>query len=79
MMHKKMNEELAQKTADTAAAGSAFLAGAAWVANVEPYITVAAGAVAIFAGAFAAWYHFERAVYMHRKNAEAAREIKEEE
>jgi hypothetical protein len=53
-----------QKTADMAAAGSGFLAGSAWIANVEPFITVAAGVVAIVAGAFAAWYHFERAAKM---------------
>ena len=62
-----------QKTADTAAAGSAFLAGAAWGADVEPYITGAAGLVAILAGAAAAWYHLERARAMRRQR------IKEEE
>lgn len=59
-----MVEQQIQKAADTAAAGSAFLAGSAWIADVEPLITVAAGAVAILAGAFAAWYHFERAMKM---------------
>jgi len=53
-----------QKIADSAAAGSAFLAGSAWIADVEPFITAAAGVVAIIAGAFAAWYHFERAAKM---------------
>ena len=53
-----------QKVADSAAAGSAFLAGTAWIAEVEPFITAAAGVVAIIAGAFAAWYHFERAAKM---------------
>ena len=50
-----------QKVADAAAAGSAFLAGTAWVADVEPVVTMAAGVVAILAGAVAAWYHFEKA------------------
>lgn len=63
-----MSEQvLTQKTADAAAAGSAFLAGSAWIADVEPYITTLAGLVAIIAGAFAAWYHFERAASMRRK------------
>ncbi len=53
-----------QKVADSAAAGSAFLAGSAWIADVEPFITVVAGVIAILAGAFAAWYHFERAMKM---------------
>ncbi len=65
---------MAQKVADSAAAGSAFLAGAAWVAEVEPYITALAGLVAIVAGGAAAWYHIERARYMHRKNDAADRE-----
>ena len=59
--------DIAQRTADASAAGSAFLAGTAWVAEVEPIVTLAAGIVAIFAGAAAAWYHIERARYMHRK------------
>jgi hypothetical protein len=53
-----------QKAADTAAAGSAFLAGSAWIADVEPFITAAAGIVAIIAGALASWYHYERAAKM---------------
>lgn len=53
-----------QKVADLSAAGSAFLAGTAWIAEVEPMITVTAGIVAIIAGALAAWYHFERAMKM---------------
>ena len=59
-----MMEQTTQKTADTAAAGSAFLAGSAWIADVEPYITVLAALVAVVAGAFAAWYHYERAATM---------------
>ena len=55
-------DHVSPKTADTAAAGSAFLAGAAWIADVEPYITAGAGLVAIIAGAAAAWYHIERAL-----------------
>ena len=70
-MSNAISEQAAQKAADSAAAGSAFLAGAAWVAQVEPYITALAGLVAIVAGAAAAWYHFERARYMRRKNNEA--------
>jgi hypothetical protein len=71
-MKLKMSVEsqVAQKAADGAAAGSAFLAGTAWVAEIEPIITMVAGIVAIVAGAAAAWYHIERAKYMHRKNRE---------
>jgi hypothetical protein len=71
-MKLKMSVEsqVAQKAADGAAAGSAFLAGTAWVAEIEPIVTLTAGLVAIIAGAAAAWYHFERARYMHRKNTE---------
>jgi len=61
---------VAQKSADAAAAGSAFLAGSAWIADVEPFITAAAGLVAIAAGMFAAWYHFERAMHMRRRRLE---------
>ena len=66
-----VQQQVADKVADSAAAGSAFLAGAAWVADVEPIITAVAGLVAIFAGAAAAWYHIERAILMHRQNASA--------
>ncbi len=57
--------------ADGAAAGSAFLAGSAWIANVEPYITATAGIIAILAGAAAAWYHVERARQLRRRRLEA--------
>ena len=71
-----MQEQVTQKVADTAAAGSAFLAGSAWIADVEPYITSAAAIVAILAGLFAAWYHFERAAALRaaRKDAAKARD-----
>lgn len=62
-----MQQQVADKAADTAAAGSAFLAGAAWVAEVEPIITAVAGLVAIVAGGMAAWYHYERAKATHSK------------
>ncbi len=62
-----MTEDLTQRAADTAAAGSAFLAGAAWIADVEPYITTLAALVAVVAGAAAAWYHYERARAMRAK------------
>lgn len=65
-----VQQQVADKVADSAAAGSAFLAGAAWVADVEPIITAVAGLVAIVAGVAAAWYHIERASMVHRKNAE---------
>ena len=73
-MAKKMATqqiETAQKVADTLAASSAGLFGVAWMANVEPYITVGAGLVAIVAGLSATWYHIERAILMHRQNASA--------
>jgi len=66
MIHK-------EQAADFAAGGSAFFAGAAWIANVEPFITAAAGLVAIVAGGMAAWYHYERAAAMRSKR------LKEEE
>ena len=71
-----MQEQLTQKTADTAAAGSAFFAGAAWIADVEPYLTAGAAAVAIVAGIAAAWYHLERAAALRasRKDAETERQ-----
>ncbi len=65
-----MMEQNIQKTADSAAAGSMFLAGSAWLAEVEPFITALAGIVAIAAGAFAAWYHFERALKMRKDRKE---------
>ena len=69
MRHRmSIQEVMTQKAADSAAAGSAFLAGTAWVAEVEPVVTLIAGVVAIFAGAVATWYHIERGIYMHRKN-----------
>lgn len=71
-----MQEQAIQKTADTAAAGSAFLAGTAWLAEVEPIVTVLAGLVAIVAGAAAAWFHIERArcLRAQRKDAEEDRQ-----
>lgn len=70
-MKKTMaNEVITQKTADAAAAGSAFLAGSAWIADVEPFITALAGVVAIIAGAAAAWYHIERTRYLRKKQSE---------
>jgi len=49
-----------QKAADSAAAGSAFLAGTTWIADLAAYLQIAATIVAIAAGAAAALYHFER-------------------
>jgi hypothetical protein len=66
-MPQKLIEQAADKGADAAAAASAFLAGAAWVADVEPVVTLAAGAVAIIAGAAAAWYHIERALTIRQQ------------
>jgi len=60
-------EQIAERGADVAAAGSAFLAGSAWIADVEPFITAAAGIVAVVAGAFATWYHYERAAKMRHE------------
>jgi hypothetical protein len=72
----KMQEQLTQKAADSAAAGSAFFAGAAWIADVEPYLTAGAAFVAIVAGVVATWYHAERALSLRaqRKAVEAARQ-----
>lgn len=55
-------EVVVQKVADTAAAGSSFLAGAVWIADLAPILTVAATLVAIVAGAGAAWFHIEGAL-----------------
>lgn len=55
-----------QKIADNSAIGSAVLASAAWLADVEPVLTALAAVVAIFAGAFAAWYHLEKARALRR-------------
>jgi hypothetical protein len=70
MKCRKMNEPIVEKTADTAAAGSAFLAGATWLVELELYLQMGATFVAIVAGAAATWYHIERALYMRRKNQE---------
>ncbi len=66
--------EPTQKVADGAAAGSAALAGATWLADLEPILTVAASVVAILAGCVAIWYHIERALYT-RKQRKANRKI----
>lgn len=71
MIIKRMNEPIVQKAADFSAAGSAFLAGATWLVELELYLQVGATLVAIVAGAAATWYHVERGIYMHRKNQEA--------
>lgn len=70
MIIKRMNEPIVQKAADFSAAGSAFLAGATWLVELELYLQVGATIVAIVAGAAATWYHIERGIYMHRKNCE---------
>ena len=62
-----MQKKLVEHGADAAAAGSAFLAGSAWIAEVEPFITLTAGIIAIIAGALAAWYHYERASKMRHE------------
>ena len=62
-----MMEQATQPQAAGAAASSAFLAGAAWIAEVEPYITSLAGLVAIAAGALSAWYYYERAAKMRNE------------
>lgn len=58
---------ITEKMADTAAAGSVAFASAAWITDAEPYLAVGAALVAIVAGALSAWYHFERAVFMHAR------------
>lgn len=66
-----MTQEVAiQKVADTAAAGSSFLAGAVWIAELAPILTVAATIVAIVAGAGAAWFHVEKAMALRKKRIE---------
>lgn len=66
--------QLSPRTADASAAGSAFLAGSAWIADVEPFVTVAAGLVAIIAGATATWYHVERAQQLRRRRLRDGKE-----
>lgn len=70
MMTRIQHEAAMNKAADAAAAGSAFLAGAAWIAEAEPVITVFAALVAIVAGAAATWFHVEKALHIraHRKH-----------
>lgn len=58
---------MSQKLADTLVGTSMGLAGASWVADLEPYITLTAGIVAIVAGVIAGWYHLERAVEARSK------------
>ncbi len=77
MQRMGLEAQLAQRTADVAAASSAALAGTAWIADLEPVVTVLAGVAAIFAGAFAAWYHFEKALDMRRHNREEQQARKE--
>ncbi len=62
-----MEAQLTQRAADGMATGSVVLAGATWVADLEPYITVAATLIAIVAGLTATWFHVEKALYMRRK------------
>jgi len=71
MRKLSITDVMTQRAADGAAAGSAALAGTAWIADVEPIITAVAGLVAIVAGLVATWYHYERGKYMHRKNVQA--------
>ena len=54
-------DQMTQKTADSAAATSAFLAGVTWIADLSALLQLGATVVAILAGAAAAWYHIERA------------------
>lgn len=49
------------KWADASAAGSAFLAGASWIAELNAFVQLGATAAALLAGFAAAWYHIERA------------------
>ena len=66
-------EQMTQKTADTAAATSALLAGVTWIADLGALLQLGATLVAILAGAAAAWYHIERALMLRaqrKKDAE---------
>ena len=60
-----------QKIADNSAIGSAVLASAAWLSDVEPVLTALAAVVAIIAGTFAAWYHLEKARMLRRHRLES--------
>lgn len=73
----KGTDWMAHRFADVAAAGSGFFAGMAWIADLEPVVTVLAGLVAIVAGAFAAWYHYERALDMRAQRIEHERDQEE--
>ena len=54
------NEQTQQMAADTAAGVSVASAGYAWLGTANEVVQLAAGLVAIVAGAAAAWWHFER-------------------
>ena len=82
MPHKKLLlEQVSEKGPDIAAAGSAVFAGAAWVAEAEPLVTLVAGLVTIVAGATAAVFHIERtrSIRVDRKLKEKKLEKMEEE
>ncbi len=56
-----------QRIADAAAAGSGVLAGAAWLAELTPALTILATLVAIVAGVCAAWFHIEKALLVRKQ------------
>ncbi len=67
-----MQENIPQKAADLAALTSGGLAGAAWIAEAEPYLTAGAAVIAILSGLVAIWYHVERARDLRAKRLDAA-------
>ena len=66
-------DQMTQKTADSAAATSAFLAGVTWIADLSALLQLGATVVAILAGAAAAWYHIERARMLRAQRRETAK------
>lgn len=62
-----LKEQTMDRAADLAAVTSGASAVTAWFADIEPIIAAVAGLVAIVAGGFAAWYHFEKAMQVRKQ------------
>ena len=67
-MHQHI-QEISTKAADVGAAGSIATAGVINVADLNTYIQIGAGAVAIFAGLCAAAFHLYRIWDIKRQRA----------
>ena len=63
-----------QITADTAAAASAGLAAATWIADLNALLQLGATVVAIVAGLGAAWWHIEKALAARAERMDKGKE-----